>query len=208
MGPLETGYVLMVPILDLMGTFVFGLSGGMLAVRRNLDLFGILVLSAAAASAGGALRDMSIGDQPVAVLRDQRYLMAAGAAGLTAFVAHRWVEKFPKPVMLLDAMGLAVFAVAGSQKALLYGLAPAPALLLGVMTAVGGGVVRDLLVAEVPRVLREEVYAVAAVLGAAVVVLGNQLGWSAVPTALAGIVLTFVLRVVSVRYGLRLPRAK
>lgn len=208
MGPLDTAYTLMVPWIDVVGTFVFGLSGGMLAVRRNLDLFGILVLSAAAATAGGAIRDMAIGDQPVAVLRDQSYLFVALAAGLTAFVAHPLVERLTKPVMLLDALGLALFAVSGTQKALLFGLGPAPSLLLGVMTAVGGGVLRDLLVAEVPRVLREEVYAVAAILGAGVVVAGHYLGWPAVPTAIAGGALTFVLRVVSVRLGLRLPRAK
>jgi uncharacterized membrane protein YeiH len=194
--------------LDLIGTFVFGLSGGMLAVRRRLDLFGVIVLSTAAATAGGAIRDMAIGDQPAAVLQDPRILLAALAAGLVAFLAHRWVERLNKPVMLLDALGLGVFAVSGTQKALDFGLNSAAACLIGVLTAVGGGVVRDLLVTEIPRVLREDVYAVAAILGAALVALGAHLGWPPPLTAALGIALTFVVRVASVRLGLRIPRAR
>jgi uncharacterized membrane protein YeiH len=194
--------------LDLTGTFVFGLSGGMLAVRRRLDLFGVIVLSTAAATAGGAIRDMAIGDQPAAVLQDSRILLVALAAGLVAFLAHAWVERLNKPVMLLDALGLGVFAVSGTQKALDFGLNPAAACLIGVLTAVGGGVVRDLLVTEIPRVLREDVYAVAAILGAALVALGAHLGWPPLLTAALGIGLTFVVRVASVRLGLRIPRAR
>jgi uncharacterized membrane protein YeiH len=194
--------------LDLVGTFVFGLSGGMLAVRRQLDLFGVIVLATAAATAGGAIRDMAIGDQPAAVLRDPRYLIAALAAGVTAFLGHRRVERLTKPVMLLDALGLGVFAVSGTQKALLFGLNPAAACLIGVLTAAGGGVVRDVLVAEVPRVLREEIYAVAAILGAAVVIAGHIWGWPPLVTAALGVGLTFAARVASVRLGLRIPRAR
>lgn len=194
--------------LDLTGTFVFGLSGGMLAVRRQLDLFGVIVLSTAAATAGGAIRDMAIGDQPAAVLQDPRILLAALAAGLVAFLAHRQVERLNKPVMLLDALGLGVFAVSGTQKALEFGLNPAAACLIGVLTAVGGGVMRDLLVTEIPRVLREDVYAVAAILGAVLVVCGDHLDWPPLLTAALGISLTFAVRVASVRLGLRIPRAK
>ncbi len=194
--------------LDLIGTFVFGLSGGMLAVRRGLDLFGVVVLAAAAATAGGAIRDMAIGDQPAAVLRDNRYLIAALAAGLAAFLAHRQIERLSKPVMLLDAMGLGVFAVSGTQKALVFGLGPASACLIGVLTAVGGGVVRDLLVSETPRVLREDIYAVAAAVGAGIVVLGDGLGWPVLETAMAGAVVTIAVRIASVRRGWRIPRAR
>lgn len=194
--------------LDLTGTFVFGLSGGMLAVRRRLDLFGVIVLATAAATAGGAIRDMAIGDQPAAVLRDPRYLIAALAAGLAAFLGHRIVERLRKPVMLLDALGLGVFAVSGTQKALVFGLNPAAACLIGVLTAVGGGVVRDVLVAEIPRVLCEEIYAVAAILGTVVVILGQGFGWPPLAVAVAGVAVTFVVRVLSVRLGLRIPRAR
>lgn len=193
--------------LDLLGTFVFGLSGGTLAVRRGLDLVGVLALSVAAALAGGMIRDVLLGATPVAALADARYLLAALAAGLVAFLAHPLVERLGKPVMAFDALGLGLFAVTGCRKALAYGLDPLPALLLGVLTAVGGGAVRDLLVAEVPRVLREEIYALAALVGAGIVVLGEALGWPDAPVTLAGVAAAFVLRVVSVRRGWSAPRS-
>lgn len=194
--------------LDLVGTYVFGLSGAMLAVRRQLDLFGIMVLATAAATAGGAIRDMAIGDQPIAFLRDHRYLLVTLAAGLTAFLFHARIERLNKPVMLLDAVGLGVFAVSGTQKALTFGLSPLSACLIGVLTAAGGGMVRDLLVAEVPRVLREEIYAVAAVFGAVIVVTGDHFGWPALECALLAAAATIAIRIASVRRGWKIPRAR
>ncbi|WP_112311626.1 trimeric intracellular cation channel family protein [Pseudogemmobacter bohemicus] len=193
--------------LDMTGTFVFGLSGGMLAVRRQLDLFGVIVLATAAATAGGAIRDMAIGDQPAAVLRDPSYLLVTFAAGLTAFFLHRLIERASRPVMLLDALGLGTFTIAGTQKALIFGLHPASACMIGVLSAVGGGVVRDLLVTEIPRVLREEIYAVAAIIGAVLVVLGDRSGWPPLATAAIALAATFLIRILSVRLGLRIPRA-
>jgi uncharacterized membrane protein YeiH len=194
-------------LLDLTGTFVFGISGAMLAVRRRLDVFGIAVLAVSAALAGGMLRDMALGATPPAALADPRYLLAALAAAAAAFFAHRLIERVRKPVMVLDALGLGLFAVAGCQKALDAGLQPLPAMLLGVLTAVGGGVVRDLLVAETPRVLREEVYALAALVGTCLVVAGEALALPALWTAATGVGATFVLRVLSVWRGWQAPRA-
>lgn len=193
--------------LDLLGTFVFGLSGGTLAVRRGLDLVGVLALATAAALAGGMIRDVLLGAAPPAALADQRFLLAAGAAGLAAFLAHPLIARLGKPVMAFDALGLGLFAVTGCRKALEAGLGPVPCLLLGVLTAVGGGALRDLLVAEVPRVLREEVYALAALLGAAVVVAGDRLALPDGPAALLGVLAAFALRVVSLRRGWRAPRS-
>ncbi|WP_233092701.1 trimeric intracellular cation channel family protein [Paracoccus sp. IB05] len=193
--------------LDMTGTYVFGLSGGMLAVRRQLDLFGVIVLATAAATAGGAIRDMAIGDQPAAVLRDPSYLVVTLIAGLTAFFFHRLIERASKPVVLLDALGLGTFTVAGTQKALIFGLPPASACMIGVLTAVGGGVVRDLLVTEIPRVLREEIYAIAAIIGAGLVILGDHLGWPPLITTAAAVSATFTIRTLSVHLGLRIPRA-
>jgi uncharacterized membrane protein YeiH len=192
--------------LDLLGTFVFGLSGGLLAVRRRLDLVGVLALSVAAALAGGMIRDMLLGATPVAALADGRYLLTAVASGLVAFVAHPLLARLGKPVLVLDALGLGLFAVAGCDKALEAGLQPLPAILLGVLTAVGGGAVRDLLVTEVPRVLREEVYALAALVGAGLFALGDSLDLPEVPLTLAGVLAAFVLRLVSVRRGWGAPR--
>jgi uncharacterized membrane protein YeiH len=197
----------LVPWLDLLGTFVFGLSGGTLAVRRGLDAFGVLALSVAAALAGGMLRDALLGATPVAALADTRYLLAAVAAAVAAFLGHPLLARLGKPVLVFDAMGLGLFAVTGCRKALEAGLDPAAAMLLGVLTAVGGGAVRDILVAEVPRVLREEIYALAALLGAGVFALGLHLGLPEWAVALAGIASAFVLRVVSVVRGWGAPRA-
>ena len=194
-------------LLDLAGTFVFGISGAMLAVRRGLDVFGIAVLAVAAALAGGMIRDMLLGAEPVAALAQPLYLWAALLSAVSVFFAHRLLEKLANPVMLLDALGLGLFAVSGCRKALEFGLEPLPAILLGVLTAVGGGVVRDLLVTEVPRVLREEVYALAALVGAAVVVLGDRLALPEVWVLPVGVLAAFGLRVLSVRRGWQAPKA-
>lgn len=193
--------------LDLLGTFVFALSGAMLAVRKRLDLFGILVLAAAVGVAGGMIRDLLLGDTPPAALTDARYLVSALAGGVVVFFASPLIERLSKPVMLLDALGLGLFAVSGCHKALLFEMTAVPAVLLGVTTAVGGGVLRDVLVAEIPRVLREDVYALAALVGATAFLLGVQAGLPQTATAVAAIALTFLLRVLSVRLGWQMPRA-
>ncbi|MCB5408687.1 trimeric intracellular cation channel family protein [Pseudogemmobacter faecipullorum] len=208
MNWLAADYSHLVWWLDIVGIYIFGLSGAMLAVRRDLDLFGIIVLATAAATAGGAIRDMMIGDQPAAMLREPSYLASAFASGVTVFFFHRLIERANRPVMLMDAIGLGVFTVAGTSKALAFGLSPAAACLIGVLTACGGGMLRDLLVTEIPRVLREEVYAVAAAAGGGLVVLGHALNWPIVLTACAGAGLTIAIRLIAMRYGLRIPRAR
>ena len=193
--------------LDLLGVFAFALSGGTLAVRRGLDLIGVLALSTAAALAGGMLRDVLLGATPPAALADARYLPTAFAAGMASFLAHPLIDRLGKPVMVFDALGLGLFAVTGCRKALEAGLDPLASLLLGVLTAVGGGALRDLLVAEVPRVLRQEIYALAALAGGAVVLAADALALPEAPAALAGVVVAFLLRVVSVARGWRAPRS-
>ncbi|HET8726838.1 MAG TPA: trimeric intracellular cation channel family protein [Alphaproteobacteria bacterium] len=193
--------------LDLLGTFAFGLSGGTLAVRHRLDIFGVLVLAVAAALAGGMVRDLLLGATPPAALRDERYLLAALAAGGVVFLFHPVLNRLGKPVMVLDAFGLGLFAVTGCRKALAFGLDPVAAVTLGVLTAVGGGALRDLLVTEVPRVLREEIYALAALVGAMVVAVGDRLGLPEVAVAVAGAVVAIALRIVSVARGWSAPRA-
>ena len=193
--------------LDLLGTFVFGLSGGTVAVRRRLDIVGVLVLAVAAALAGGMVRDVLLGATPVAALADGRYLATALMAGLAVFLFRPVLDRLGKPVMVFDALGLGLFAVTGCRKALEHGLDPLASLLLGVLTAAGGGIVRDLLVAEVPRVLREEIYALAALVGAATVVLGHRLGWPGAPVEITGVLAAFILRVVSVTRGWSAPKS-
>lgn len=193
--------------VDLLGTFVFGLSGGILAIRHRLDIFGVIVLSVAAALAGGMLRDMLLGATPVVALTDDRYLLVALGAALVSFFLKPVICKLGKPVMVLDALGLGLFAVTGCRKGLEYGLDPVASVLLGVLTAVGGGLVRDLLVAEIPRVLREEIYALAAFVGATIAALGGYLAVADWLVTLIGVAAVFLLRVISVICGWSAPRS-
>ena len=197
----------LVLVLDLGGTFAFALSGATAGVRRRLDLFGVLVLSFAAATFGGIARDLLIGASPPAALQDWRYLAVSLTAGTIVFFRSSLIEQLRNPVRMLDAMGLALFAVAGTQKALTAGLSPAMAALLGMLTGIGGGVARDVLLAEIPAVLRSDLYAVAALVGAAIVAVGSLLHLPVLATALAGGLACFALRVVAIRRGWRLPVA-
>lgn len=196
-------------VLDLFGTFVFALSGALVAVRRSLDLFGVLVLAFAASSAGGILRDLLIGATPPAALQDWRYLGVSLLAGLLTFFRHNDIERLRNPMQLSDAAGLALFAVSGAEKALAHGLSPAMAALLGMLTGIGGGMLRDVLVCEIPMVLRAELlYAVAALAGAVIVVSGESLRLPAPATTLVGAALCFGLRFMAIRHGWRLPVAR
>src|ERR1700726_3705125 len=148
-------------VLDLVGTFVFALSGAGAAVKHRLDLFGVLVLSFVAGNVGGITRDVLIGSVPPAAISDWRYLAVSLLAGVITFYWYSAVDRLRSPVLVFDAAGLALFAVSGTQKALAFGLNPIMAALLGVLTGIGGGIVRDVLLAEVPVVLRSDLYAVA-----------------------------------------------
>ncbi len=194
-------------VLDLVGTFVFALAGATAGVRRRLDIFGVLVLSLVTASAGGIARDLLIGAVPPAALADWRYFAAAMLAGVITFLWYPTIERLRTPVRMFDAAGLALFAVAGAEKSLDFGLHPLMAALLGMLTGIGGGMLRDILLAEVPAVLRSDLYAVAALAGAGVVVAGDALQWSSGVSALAGAVLCFVLRMLAIRFDWHLPRA-
>jgi uncharacterized membrane protein YeiH len=194
-------------VLDLIGTFVFALSGAMAGVERRLDLFGVLVLSFAAANAGGITRDVLIGAVPPAALTDWRYLAVAVLAGVITFCWYSTIDRLRSPVLLFDAMGLATFAVSGAEKALMHGLAPVMAALLGMLTGIGGGMTRDVLLAGVPTVLRADIYATAALAGAAVVVIGHVLLLPSVPVAIAGAALCFGLRMLAIRRTWKLPTA-
>ena len=197
----------LVLLLDLAGTFAFALSGATAGIRRQLDLFGVLVLSVAAATSGGIARDLLIGAVPPAALTDWRYLAVSVAAGLLCFFWSSLIERLRNPVRMLDAAGLALFAVAGTQKALAFGLSPVMAALLGMLTGIGGGVARDVLLSEIPGVLRAELYAVAALVGA-IVVVGHLLHLPIVATAIIAGVACFGLRMMAIRRGWRLPVAR
>lgn len=192
--------------LDLLGVAVFAVSGGLLAVRQRLDIVGVLVLAVVTGLGGGVIRDVVIGDVPPPGLADWRYLVTALVAGLIAFWFHPAIERTVRLVNVFDAFGLGLFAVAGAVKASEYGLGPVPAALLGMVTGIGGGMIRDVLADRVPVVLSGgELYAIPAVSGAAVAVVGYHLdlptAWLAVPAA----ALTIAWRLVAIWRGWRAP---
>ena len=173
-------------VFDLAGIFVFAISGGLVAVRKELDVFGVLVLAGATGLGGGLLRDVLIGATPPAALADWRYLTVPVAAGLLTFFFHPAVGRAERAVTVFDAFGLALFCVTGALKALEYGLGPLPAALMGMVTGIGGGMLRDLLTGRVPVVFRGELYATPALAGAALAVAGEQLALPVLVSALVG----------------------
>lgn len=193
--------------LDLIGTFVFAISGAASGVKSRLDVFGVSVLALVAGNAGGMARDVLIGAVPPAAISHWQYVAASLTAGVATFLWHPGVTRVQGIVLLFDAAGLATFAVAGTQKALAYHVDPVAAALLGMLTGIGGGMLRDVLVREIPVVLRADFYAVAALAGATVVVAGHLLHGPPVPTAIAGASVCFFMRLAAIRRGWKLPVA-
>ena len=195
-------------VLDLLGVFVFALSGATLALEKELDLFGVLVLAVVTALGGGLLRDVLLGALPPVALSGSRYLVVAAIAGVVAFAAERRLHHIASAVRLFDAAGLGLFVATGTAKALHAGLGAAPAIALGCLTGIGGGMARDVLVGEVPVVLRRELYAVPAILGASVVVIGDGLDLRAAPTAAVAAAVVFGVRMLGVWRDWHFPVAR
>jgi uncharacterized membrane protein YeiH len=194
-------------LLDLIGVFAFALSGGLVAVRKRLDLFGVLVLAGATGLGGGILRDLLIGFIPPIGISDWRLVATALAAGLVTFVYHPGVERLGRLVKVLDAAGLAVFAVGGALIALARpGIPPLAAIVVGTITAVGGGALRDVLVGQVPEVLRRELYALPALLGSTMVVVAYQVGFISPFVVWGAAALVFGIRMVAVVLHLNAPQ--
>jgi uncharacterized membrane protein YeiH len=198
----------LVLVLDLCGTFVFALSGAAAGTKRRLDIFGVLVLSFVAANSGGIIRDLLIGAVPPPGLADWRYIAVPLLAGLATFYWGSVIDRVQDSVQIFDAAGLALFAVSGAQKALNFHLGPVTAVILGMLTGIGGGVVRDILTVRVPTVLRGDIYAVAALAGAAVVVVGRLLHVPDTATTIGGAILCFAVRFIAIRRSWQLPRAE
>jgi uncharacterized membrane protein YeiH len=199
--------ILLVRVLDLVGTLVFAISGAALGTQRGMDLFGVLVLAFVTAVFGGITRDLLIGAVPPASVASWHNLALAVAAGLFTFRCSGLLARLKHPVLFFDAAGLGVFAVAGTRKALDYGINWPMAAILGMITGIGGGMVRDVLAAQVPTVLRADIYALAALAGALVVVAGGALGLPPTIAGLAGIALCVFLRLMALYRGWKLPVA-
>jgi uncharacterized membrane protein YeiH len=194
-------------VLDLLGIFVFAITGALVAVRKELDVFAVLVLAATTGLGGGFARDVLIGAVPPAALADWRYLLVPAAAGLVTFFFHPVLGRLERVVTVLDAAGLALFCVTGALKALAYGLGPVPAALMGMLTGIGGGMLRDVLTGRVPLVFRGELYATPALVGATVAVIGHEAGLRTAVVAGPAAAVCFGWRVVAVRRGWNAPTA-
>jgi uncharacterized membrane protein YeiH len=195
----------MMVVLDWAGTFAFALSGGLLGVHKQFDLFGVLFLSFVVAVAGGMLRDVLISAVPPVAITDIHYFAISMAGGLITFYWYPKVESRQRQILLLDAVGLALFAVIGAQKALDHGINPLMAAILGMMTGIGGGMARDVLAGDVPFVLRADLYALAALAGGAIVSIGTVMGLKPTYPMLLGAAVCIFLRLMAIYYNWRAP---
>ena len=193
--------------LDFTGTFVFALNGALTAVRaERLDIFGVITLGMFTGLGGGTIRDVLLDALPPATFVDWRYLALAAGGGLIAFALSRRLERLTMPITVLDAVGLGVFAVLGADKALNLGFGVVQAMLVGTITAVGGGTIRDVMIGRIPTVLRSELYAIPALIGAGCAAAAIKMGYQGVLPALGAAAVCFVIRMIGVRFDLDAPQ--
>jgi len=192
---------------DIAGTLVFAVEGALAAVNGNLDLIGLMVLAFCTALGGGVVRDILLGALPPASLRDWRYPTVAFTGSALVFFLHHYVQAIPLPVIqVFDAAGLAMFAIAGTEKAMLHRMNPLIAVMLGTITGVGGGTIRDVLLNQIPNVLRFEVYATAALVGSVCMIAATRLRFPSNLAAAIGGIACFLLRIVSIWQHWNLPK--
>jgi uncharacterized membrane protein YeiH len=197
--------------LELVGIVAFAVSGGLLAVRKGFDLVGVLVLSVVTALGGGAMRDVLLGDTPPAAVTDGWYLTLSLATGLVMMVAHHWVRPGVRvTVLVFDAAGLGLFCVTGTLKAIEYDVGVPGAIGLGVVTATGGGVLRDVLAGDPPQMFRADsvLYSIPAALGAGAIVAASEVDTYAAGVGVGVATAVFLLRLVALRFGWRAPRPR
>lgn len=192
--------------LDLAGTFVFAVNGALTAIRAaRLDIVGVVTLGMLTGLGGGTIRDIVLDALPPATFLDWRYLLTAALGGLVAFALSHRLDRLGRPILVLDAIGLSVFAVIGASKAVALDFGVAQAVIVGVITAVGGGTLRDLLILRVPAVLRTELYAIPALVAAAITVVLLHLDVYSVWTALGAAAVCFLIRMLGLRYDIHAP---
>jgi len=196
----------MIYILDIFGTFVFAVSGAFKAARHELDLLGVLVLAIATGVGGGIIRDVTLGYTPPAAFQDEFYLIVCVMGGLVVFFAAGKIAPRWDCVMFADAVGLSVFAAIGAAKAQMYDLGGIGIIMMAAITATGGGLIRDVLVREIPAVLRADFYATATLLGGVFFIVAGRLGYSQSTQLLCAITATFLLRILAMKYNISLPR--
>ncbi len=198
----------MFELLDLFGTFIFGLSGAFRAVKYELDILGVLILAIVTGVGGGLVRDALMGATPAAALQNENYLIVSIVAGLLVFFWANYLARQWRKIIVSDALGLGVFTAIGVSKALDYGLGPVGAIMMGTITATGGGVIRDIIVKELPAIVKYDFYATASIIGGIGFIVARKFGASPVVEIAIAIVLTAGLRIIAMKYKLSLPRVK
>lgn len=194
-------------VLDLVGTFAFALNGALTAMRaERLDIFGVITVGMFTGLGGGVIRDVLLDALPPATFIDWHYLAAAAVGGLIAFVLGHRLNRLAVPIIVFDAVGLGVFAVLGAYKALDLGFGEIQAIIVGTITAVGGGTIRDVIVGQVPTVLRSELYAIPALIGAGCFTAAYRLGYQSVFATLGAAAVCVLIRLIAVRFKLNAPR--
>ena len=197
----------LINVLDWVGTLAFALSGGLIGVKKRFDLFGVLFLSFVVSVAGGIARDLLIGAVPPVAITDVHYFMIAMVGGAITFYRYPRVASLQHQILLFDALGLGLFAVTGTQKALEHGINPMMAAILGMLTGIGGGMTRDVLAGGVPFVLQGDLYAIAALAGGAAVSAGAMIAAPPSLSILSGAVLCILLRLMAIYRGWRVSVA-
>lgn len=208
-NPVGTAATRLLSALDLAGIFVFALQGAIAAAQQDLDLLGLVLVAFVTGLGGGIIRDVLIGDVPPPGIHDWRYGTTAGLAALTVFFGYQSVTEISPPVLVtIDAVGLALFAVAGATKALNFGISAFMSAAMGALSGVGGGVIRGLLLSRVPQILKSDIYALAAYAGAVAVVLGSRAKASPALTGIIAALVCFAFRMASYHYHWQLPHVR
>ncbi len=192
-------------ILDLFGVAVFAITGSLAAGRKHMDLFGVVVLAIVTALGGGTIRDLVIGAKPVFWVSDPLYLFIATATAIAIFFIGRFYDLPNYTLLTADAFGLAVFTIVGAERALAFGISPGIAIVMGIMTGVAGGMLRDVLSGEVPLILSREIYATASLCGAIVFIVVYQSLDNHAFAVIASIIATLSLRLSAIKWNLSLP---
>jgi len=194
--------------LDLLGTVAFAASGALAGVRRRMDLLGVVVLGIVTATGGGVMRDVLLNDTPPFCFKNEVYLYLAVISSIVVFVTPRRFERMNRAMLLLDALGLGTFLVIGTSKALAFHLGLMGSIIMGVMTATCGGLVRDLLSNQIPLILQREIYASACVVGGALFYFLHQTQVSSAVTLTVSALTVIAIRCTAILKGWQLPRGK
>lgn len=192
--------------IEILGTIAFAISGSFAAMQRRLDPFGVLIIAFVTSIGGGTVRDLLLGDTPVAWMRDVNYCLLILVTSLLTIFFKTQIKKFKVTLFLFDSLGLGLFTLVGVQKGIVFGLSPGICVALGTITGCFGGIIRDTLLNTIPLIFRKEIYATACILGGVLYFALVRFNLEADVAKVIVIAFIFTLRIVVVRYKLTLPK--